>query len=221
MAHRPDVVLGYDVDVVREILEPLGIEAEFFMPSWKQCLEHSEGGNIFHVALSSSFNEQRNRYFLYSDYYYETILHYFYAKAQFQTPPTVLMAADLHGYGRVCGRYSYNYEGTGVFKNDQLELIGKSFSALVTRTLSGYCSFFLGRPSVMLGFNLLGQNLFTDDEIAYYPVPGAKKDRFYMLVSRNYPYAQELHQILNDGIARLRASGRLDEILMHYYEQME
>jgi len=221
LADNPDQILGYDVDVVRAILAPHDIKAEFFMPSWKQCLEHSEAGNVFHVALSASFHPERDKKFLYTDSYYETEIHYFYAKSRFPKPPNVLIAADLFGYGRVCGRYSYNYEGTGVLKNDKLALIGKSFSALVSRTLSGYCTFFIARPSAIVGFGLLGKKLFTENEIEYFPVPGADKDHFYMMVSRQFPQAEELRQILNEGIARLKKSGRLQAILDGYYKQIE
>jgi len=217
---KPDEVLGFDVEVVREILQSHGIEAEFFMPSWKQCIEHTENGEVFHAALSASFSEERNEKYLLTAPYYQTTQSYFYSRKRFPDGPVVRYVSDLFEYGRVCGRYSYNYEGTGVLKNDQIAMIGKTYTALVRRTLSDDCAFFLGRPSIILGFGLVGKKLFSPREIGFEPLPGAKKDDFHIMISRKVPYAEELKTILDEGIAEMRRSGRLLELLDSYYKKM-
>ncbi|SCA57665.1 putative amino acid ABC transporter [Candidatus Terasakiella magnetica] len=218
--NKPDEVLGYDVDVITEILAKHNVKAEFFMPSWKQCLEHSEKGKVFHVALSASYSEERDAKYLLSDAYYSITQNYFYAKSRFEKKPDIKTADDLFKLGKVCGRYAYNYEGTGVMKNSQIVQAGKSYNALIMRTLSSDCAFFLARPSIILGFSLVGKKLIDPLVIGYSPIPGAKKDDFYMMISRQFPHAEELRDMINKGVAQMKASGRLQDILDHYYQEM-
>jgi len=218
---EPGVVKGYDVDVLKEILEPHGIIAEFSMPSWKQCLERAKDGHAFQVALSSSYSDERARDFIFTRKYYSSVQSYFYSKKRFQVQPDIQTASDLFLFGQVCGRYSYNYEGTGVLKNNQINMAAKSYTALISRTLNEDCAFFIGRPSILLGFHLVGSRLIDANEIGYAPIPKANRDDFYMLISRNSPYADELKHILDEGILRLEKSGRLKEILDRYYLKMQ
>ncbi|WP_417783023.1 substrate-binding periplasmic protein [Terasakiella pusilla] len=218
--HEPGIVKGYDVDVIHEILDPLGIELEVHFPSWKQCLERTADGHAFQVALSASFEQSRTEHFIYTRSYYRTQQHYFYARDRFETAPVVKRAEDLLRYGSVCGRYSYNYEGAGQLKNTDIKRVAKSYSALVARTLNGDCAFFIGRPSVLKGFRLVGENLIDNDLLAHAPVPDAKPDYFYMLISKNTPYANELKTILDDGIKRLQENGRLTAILQKYQKMV-
>lgn len=219
--HEPGIVKGYDVDVIHEIFDPLGIQVEIHFPSWKQCLERTADGYAFQVALSASFEQSRTQSYIYTRSYYETQQSYFYSRERFTTPPVINSVEDLHRLGHVCGRYSYNYEGAGQLKNADMIRAAKSYSALVARTLNGDCTFFIGRPSVLHGFRLVGENLIDPDLIGHAPVPGANTDNFYMLVSKNSPYAKELKQVLDDGIKRLEETGRLAEILQKYQKRMD
>lgn len=218
---KPGQVQGYDVDVVREILAKHAIKVEFSMPSWKQCLSHAAGGHKYQIALSSSYSDERASKFLFTRKYYTSIQSYFYARKHFPSLPKIKSASDLFLYGQICGRYSYNYEGTGVLKNSQILRVSKTYKALISRTINGDCAFFLGRPSILLGFKLINQQLIDSKEIGYAPIPMAHLDDFYMLVSRKYPYAEELKSILDDGILQMEKSGRLKEILNRYYTKMQ
>ncbi|MDV7340153.1 transporter substrate-binding domain-containing protein [Terasakiella sp. A23] len=218
---EPGIVKGYDVDVLTEILEPHGIKAEFAMPSWKQCLERTDAGKAYQVALSSSYSDARAERFLYTRKYYTSVQSFFYSKRRFSEKPNIKSASDLFLYGQVCGRYAYNYEGTGVIKNDQVNMAAKSYTALVLRTMNDDCAFFLGRPSIILGFKLIGKELFDSRQIGFAAIPKAKKDDFYMLISRNVSYSEELKGIIDDGILRMEKSGRLKEILDRYYMKMQ
>jgi len=218
---EPGIVKGYDVDVLKEILDPHGIKAEFAMPSWKQCLEGTDHGKAFQVALSSSYSDERSKRFLFTRKYYTSVQSFFYSKIRFPQKPDIKSAHDLFLYGQVCGRYSYNYEGTGVIKNDQVNMAAKNYTALVLRTMHDDCAFFLGRPSIILGFKLIGKQLYDSRQIGFAPIPKANKDDFYMLISRNVPYSKELKSIIDDGILRMEKSGRLKEILDSYYMKMQ
>lgn len=216
-----NVIQGYDVDVITEIFAEQDIKAVFAMPSWKQCLNRTEGGEKYQIAVSASYSEERASKFMFSRKYYTSIQSYFYSKARYPEQPQIKSASDLFLHGQVCGRYSYSYEGTGVLKNSQILQIGKSYKALIARTLNEDCAFFLGRPSIILGFKLIGQQLIDSKKIGYAPIPKANVDDFYMLISRKYPHAETLKSILDDGILRMEKSGRLKEILDVYYSKMQ
>jgi len=209
-------IIGYDLDVVQKILSPLGLKSKFSMPPWGRCILLTKQGKTYQVALSSSFSKEREKSYLMSDYYYHTTVNYFYEKSRFKSPPMIQTVSDLFKHGNVCGLHGYNYEGTGVFRNNQINRGAKNLKSVIQRTLTGRCAFFLFRAEIFSGFKLLGEKSIQFDNVKFRAVPGAKIDKFYMLISRNYKYSKALHKIINSGIERLHSAGELDKILNSY-----
>jgi polar amino acid transport system substrate-binding protein len=209
-------IVGYDLDVVKKILSPLGIKSNFSMPPWRRCMVLTNLGEKYQVALSSSFSAERAETYLMSQHYYHTTVNYFYDRSRFKTPPSIKLANDLFKHGLVCGLHGYNYEGTGVFTNEFLDLGSKDLKSIIQRTLARRCTFFLFRSEIFNGFKLIGNNSIEFNKVAFRPVPKAKIDKFYMLISRNYKHAASLKKILDQGIMRLRKTGELNKILNSY-----
>ena len=67
-----DKARGYDVDILEEVFTQQGLSYDITMTSWSRCLRGAKNGE-FDLALSASFNEQRNKDYLYTDC---VLLHY-------------------------------------------------------------------------------------------------------------------------------------------------
>jgi polar amino acid transport system substrate-binding protein len=208
---KTNTVVGYDIDVLKEILHPLGIGVLVEMPSWKRCLFKTKARGGYDVALSASHSRERAETFLMTEPYYVMHSHYYYDKRKFPGPSPAKTLEDLAKLGNICGLNGYNYEGMGI-SNDRIDRGAKDFPAVIGKTMAGRCAAFLARKEILLGFKSIGIDLLADPNLASAPVPGAKPDAFYMLISRNYDHAEVLKVILNDGFKRLRKSGRLDAL---------
>jgi len=214
-------VVGYDVDVLDKILSPLGIRFTVELPPWRRCLVLAKQGKRYQVALSSSFNNERQKNYLMSDNYYATHFHYFFNKSRIDLAKQIITPADLFDRGTVCGLQGYNYEGTGVFKNNQINQSARDLHSVIGRTLSGRCSYFLFRWEIFQGFKLIGEELENFNHISSHPVPEMREDKFYMLISKGHAQSQELLRVINAGIQKLRDSGELTRLLNQYIDATE
>ncbi|WLD58608.1 transporter substrate-binding domain-containing protein [Salinispirillum sp. LH 10-3-1] len=205
-------VLGYDLDVLDAILTPAGITFDVVMLPWSRCLQQTESGE-FHIALSASFNEQRARTYIYTDSYYTVNLVYVYDSNRHPNGLNITQASDLNNY-RMCGLRGYNYANFGV-ETERVDRDTSTTSQVVQKTLAGRCDLFLDRYEPLVGFSALGEVHLSGGLVAS-PIPGIDSEYFYMLVSRAYPRAQELADLLNAGITQLRADGALESMINRY-----
>jgi len=205
-------VLGYDIDVLEKILPPAGATFSVAMIPWARCLQQTQDGE-FQIALSASFNEERGRTYIYTDQYYTVQPHYIYDSKRFPDGLNVSQASDLLNY-RACGLRGYNYATFGV-DSESVDRETSTFSQVVQKTLAGRCDLFLARYEIIAGFSALGEHHIRDGLVAE-PIPGIDPDIFYMMISRAYPKANELVEVLNAGFESLRADGTLDAILDRY-----
>ncbi len=72
---------------------------------------------------------------------------------------------------------------------------------------------FLEYREVLTGQKLVGQDLVTDSGLEWAPLTDIEPDDYHIMVSKKYPQGKELVQLLNQGIARLRASGKLKSMM--------
>jgi len=47
-------------------------------------------------------------------------------------------------------------------------------------------------------------------------MPNVSGDKFYIMISKNYPHAEKLRKIINQGIKELRASGEDKALIAPY-----
>lgn len=203
---------GYDLDILDLALKETGTQYVFEMPPWARCLSGLETGK-YHLAVSSSFNEERSKKYLMTEYYYELNPYYFYSKA---AKPNGIKAETINDLKnmKTCGLRGYNYSGFG-FNNDEIDMGTGSFEKLVQKITAKRCDIFVARFQIIKGFDLIDKPVLIPD-IAYAAIPGTKGDKFYMLISRKFPKQNELKATLDKNFKSLRASGKLDELLKKY-----
>ncbi|GGY49156.1 hypothetical protein GCM10011297_22480 [Bacterioplanes sanyensis] len=206
------VVKGYDVDVLKAILEPQGITVDVQMLPWKRCLQDTDNGKI-HAALSASANDERRKKYRLTEYYYTVQPSYIYVKERF--PGGVqLTASEALKQHKICGLRGYNYDGFGL-SSEKVDRDTNNFKQLFQKTKAGRCDLILARYEILVGFALMGENYLTD-EWGYNAIPGIEGDKFYMLVSRNIPDSEAVEKKLSDGIKQLRSEGKLEALLKPY-----
>lgn len=209
-----DKIIGYNIDVLKDIFSKHGIKYHFRAYPFARCLVYLESGEKIQMLLSTSLNEERKSKYLVSDRVYTTTPSYFYLKKNFPNGLNIKNPDDVLAYGEICGRHGYNYVNFGL-ENKNVERYSKNFDSLMDMLKMGRCNIALARFEVIAGHALIGKP-YLDDEIGYAPVPGVAPENFHFLISKNYPQGDELLKIINAGILRLRKQGRLKEILKKY-----
>lgn len=211
---QTETILGYDVDILNAILPQHDLKVVVDMPPWKRCLSEADKGEKYQIALSSSFNEERNKTYLLTRHYYTVTPHYFYFKEHFPDGLSISSIDDFSNY-RVCGLFGYNYAGFKIPK-ESIDSGTKNFPRLIEKTRRKRCDVFLARFEIFAGFALSGSDYIGDNGLGNAPVPDAPADKFYMLISRNFEYAEALKKLLDDGISGLEQNGSMDTLLNKY-----
>lgn len=203
-------IMGYDVDVLNAIGAKHGITFTVSMPPWKRCLQQTQKGKRFQIALSASYSQERDKTYLMTRRYYTTTAHYFYSK---KTYPDGLILTNREAFikYKLCGLYGYNYEGFGI-SNDQLDQGAMTLPAVIKKTHQGRCDLFFERYEILAGFSTIGEK-YLDETLGHAPVPGKIADDFYMLISRKYEHRQNLKKILDAGFIELERTDQLRQIL--------
>jgi len=211
---RTDEIVGFDIDLLRDILKENGINSHFSLLPWKRCLDYVKKNENFQVVLSATANSERERDYLISSAYYTNTPSYFYVKNKFPTAPLVQKSSDLAEY-RLCGRFGYNYANFGL-ENAKIDQGAKNFSVLRKKVLKNHCDFFLARFETLAAQALTGKDLLSDGKLGYAPLQDVKPEPFVLLISKEYKHAEELKKIIKAGVAERYRLGRLDKMLKQY-----
>ncbi|WP_051303158.1 substrate-binding periplasmic protein [Psychromonas aquimarina] len=206
--------LGYDIDVINMIFSEYGIKAEFVVMPWKRCLLRTRKG-VYQAVPSASSSPQREKDYLLSEAYYTITPSYFYLKKKYPHGLAIKNASELKKQGKICGRHGYNYVNFGL-KNDDVCMGSRTYKSLVDMTLKGRCDIFLARYETFLGLSYIGQDFISDRRFGHAPIPNVEPEKFYIMISRNFKYAQELKAIIDSGILKLKSSGKLQSTFKKY-----
>ena len=211
-----DKVIGYDIDYLEKIFEEHDIDFTFELIAWSRCLHEVEKGEKYAMVSSVAYNKERDEKYLITDSYYTVQPHYFYVRHHF---PDGLEIKDLASFAdyRVCGLRGYNYVNFGI-PVETIDVGTKVFPQLIEKTERKRCDVFLGRYEIFVGFAKTGTDYIMQHNLGTAPMPGVRGDKFYMMVSRNHPNAEALRDLLNEGIARVKASGYDRELIRKYVE---
>ncbi len=197
---------GYDLDVLSEILPPAGIEFEFSMPPWRRCLVGLKL-NTYQIAVSATVNRERAKLFHITKSYYTA------------TPVVISMEgfissdiefSDLLEF-KVCGLEGYSYR----FLNKtevKLILLHDTYIKTFRQLNSNPCQLLVARKEVVTAHSDWVKAKNEKIDLAISTINGVTSEPFSMLVSKKYSEGLLLKQILDEGIVRLKESGKLDEL---------
>lgn len=207
----PQRIRGASADLITQVLQRAGYTPRITLLPWKRCLAEVEAGRMA-MLINASFSAERAQKYLMSRPYYSIHSALFYLRTRFLTPPVLTTPADLNRY-RYCGLFGYNYSMYAIAP-DQINTGARDEATRFEMLRLGRCDFVLGDLEVLQSFAAMGQvNLSA---IAHMAIPDAKPKEFHALVSRAWPDAGQLLQLLNDGIAAAKADKSYDRIFRSY-----
>ncbi len=207
-------VVGFSVDLIHEIFDKEGIEFTIRLRPWARCLKKVETGKTYQMALNASYNKERAEKYYLSAPYYNTSNYYFYSKKNNPAGLDIKSLGDFKKY-QVCGLLGYNYDPYGLPKGS-IDQGAKKFPSLIAKLHAARCTLFFEKYEILAGFSVIGEKFLSDKNLGRAPIPGMSPANFYMIISKNYSHGQELKKIIDQGIARLKLSGKMDALLKKY-----
>lgn len=207
-------VTGYSVDVIKEIFKKRKIRFKLNLLPWTRCQAWVKQGMKYQLALNASYSEERARKYHLSRSYHNATQNYFYSKKHHPKGLDIRSKADLKKH-RVCGILGYDYENIGL-KKGEVDQNAEDLSGLIIQLHANRCTLFTNYYEILAGFAMTGKNYLADKNLGCEPIPGVAPTQFHMLISKNFPYAEVLKHIIDEGIADMEASGMLREIMKKY-----
>jgi len=198
---------GVISEVVMESFDLVGYTSAVRFWPWPRTLVNLDAGNV-HASYAWRKTEDRQARYYFSDSVYDTGNVFFYRKGFSFDWQTV---EDLKGY-RIGGVHGYAYsqeiieaEKQGVIKLDRVV----EEKQLVFMWLAGHIDAF--PSSSVVGWELFKQYAPDHlDQVTTHPKAVSKNPIF--LIVRKTPEGKALLDKFNEGLRRLKSSGRYDEI---------
>ncbi len=209
---------GYDIDLLKLVFEPLGIEYEVIALPWRRCLKEVNEG-IIDGVMSASLNPQRAKDYFYSDAYYYLNPSYFYLKSDFPDGLEIQALSDLESYGNICGIKGFNYLNFGWINLTRLYEINE-ISSLPTMLQKKRCRFFLARKETLAGTLAINQLHQFEQLLGRSTVPNLQPEPFHMLISRKSVSAELIKKRFDEKVKQLTLNNELDKLLEHHLNEL-
>ena len=197
---EPAVVKGATIELVGGILARAGYTMQTTLLPWKRCLSDVEEGRLA-MVINASLNEERVQKYLVTKPLYVVHSALYYLNERYPQAPVLSKPADLKAHS-FCGLFGYNYTMYDI-PPANLDTSAHDEATRFRMLRNGRCDFALGDVEVLNAFVARGQ--LDMKGVEQLPIPGAKPKEFHTLVSRNYPDAEKLVKIINDGLSAARA----------------
>ncbi|MCW7753466.1 transporter substrate-binding domain-containing protein [Desulfobotulus sp. H1] len=189
--------------IVQEAFRSQGWEVEFRYLPWARGLNLTQEGQL-DATMLYSYNEDRGRSFIYSDPIISLDTVVFSRKAD---PVNWQKPEDLKGItlGAVL-EYDYGFVS---------EANGYTLDRVASNEFN-YRKLAAGRIAALLEERVVGLATIEREglqgAITLNPKP-VKSVPYHLIVSRSHPGAEKIMAVFNEGLAQLRAEGRLDALL--------
>lgn len=216
-ANGDEVLRGLAPALLQRILVPAGWTYRYERLPAQRCLRAVQEGTEFQLLAAGSRNAERDRDFLVSDSYWLVHFHSFYSARRYFEKPPARRRADLNKL-KLCGLLGHNFSAFGV-PIERIDMGATTYAAVMGKLERGRCDVFPYNAEVVLGYRLLGQDLLRGGKIAHSPLIDMPPWPLHMLISRHYPKGPALLALINQELARLRASGEMAKIINEQTKQ--
>lgn len=206
---------GYMVDIAREVFEPLGFTVEYRTMSWVRALDDVMAG-VHDGVIGATRSEARGLVIPEESLGVDRLVLYVRKDSQwrFEGLPSLesVRLGIVKGYGYEAS--IANYVSAHADNPDRIYMISgtKPLERLLGMLL-------LDRIDVVLDTEASLRHVAAELGVLASLRPAGRLDgaeRLFIAFSPARPDARELAQDLSEGVRRLRASGRLQQILNHY-----
>jgi polar amino acid transport system substrate-binding protein len=203
--------------IVAEAFALQNVEVQWEFHPWARSLKMAEQGTRDGSAVWL-YNREREQRFHISDPVVESGYYLFHRKNRHFDWSSV---EDLRGL-RIAATRGYDY-GEAF---QQAEAAGEINVVRLTGDEQGLRQLLAGRIDLfpvdkVVGFDLLYQNFSAAERrlLSFHPVP-LRSDSLHLLLSREVPGNAELMQRFNQGLKRLRDSGKISQYLLEIQQPL-
>lgn len=203
--------------IVAEAFALQNVEVQWEFHPWARSLKMAEQGTRDGSAVWL-YNREREQRFHISDPVVESGYYLFHRKSRHFDWNSV---EDLRGL-RIAATRGYDY-GEAF---QQAEAAGEIDVVRLTGDEQGLRQLLAGRIDLfpvdkVVGFDLLYQHFSAAERrlLSFHPVP-LRSDSLHLLLSREVPGNAELMQRFNQGLARLRDSGKISQYLLEIQQPL-
>lgn len=203
--------------IVAEAFALQNVEVQWEFHPWARSLKMAEQGTRDGSAVWLSNHEREQRFHI-SDPVVESGYYLFHRKNRHFDWSSV---EDLRGL-RIAATRGYDYGDAF----QQAEAAGEIDVVRLTGDEQGLRQLLAGRIDLfpvdkVVGFDLLYQHFSAAERrlLSFHPVP-LRSDSLHLLLSREVPGNAELMQRFNQGLARLRDSGKISQYLLEIQQPL-
>jgi polar amino acid transport system substrate-binding protein len=203
---------GFSVEYIQTILKRAGLKPAITMLPWLRCQSMVTIGKYL-MLLNASENAERARDYLVSKPYYAVQGIYIYSTTR--PKPRIQTARDLL-LRHTCGQMGYNYVNFGI-RNEEIDSGTTTLPMTLEKLKFGNCDVVLARKEIAAGHIWINGIDYTNDKnFGWGILEGMKPSQFHMMVSRQTPYAQQLIELIDNGIDDMTASGEAKKLEKKY-----
>jgi polar amino acid transport system substrate-binding protein len=208
-------IAGLHLENFRLLTELTGLEFTFDVLPWKRCLSYvdnySKPGD-YEIAIDASFNTERAEKYYYVGPLYTISTAVFYSRNRFPDGPLskksgeiISRINEMQDY-RIGGLLGWNYEmyyvEHGIPRSNEIIRTGAGYQAAFGMLSLGRCDLIETHPALVLGEMITGK-LKMPKDIACSKL-NEEPEKFYMLVAKKSPRAEELVTRLSTAIIYLQ-----------------
>ena len=206
---RTAALTGYSVELLRSLLGTAGVKLSVRMQPWMRCLVTGSRGE-FDILLDGARSPQKEKDFLFA-----------HAHARLAAAGLIFRRANAPalpaGMARLltqelCGIHGYDYEAGGL-PRDAVRQRAVNYSGALKMLRAGRCDFLIAGELHLLAQVAMGADaLKLGDDLVYASVPWAPPLALHFMVPRTHPRAQEIIELIDRGLVRLRNNGELAKL---------
>jgi polar amino acid transport system substrate-binding protein len=203
---------GFANRVIRESFALEGIAADFLYLPWRRALEMADHGPAEGSAGWLPM-EARERRFLYSDPVFQSVRVFFHRRDVPFIWHTLEDVRDLRVGITLGSAEEFPFDEAMAGGKGKLDVAG-SYVAGMKMLIAGRVDVYACNKAVGL-FVLARRIAQGADRVVYNPKPIFSETN-HLILSRRLPYAEALMERFNEGLRKLRQSGRYDLIRREY-----
>ena len=192
-----------------------GLKFNFSLLPWKRCLyyvdNYSKPGD-FEIAMDASFSTERAEKYHYVGPMYATGTAVWYSRNRFPDGPiakktgrVIAWINEMQHY-RICGNLGWNYEmyyvEHGIPRSNEIIRSPGGLPGIFSMLSKGRCDLIETHPSIVIGAMVTGK-LDMPKDIACSKM-NEEPEKFYMMVAKKSPRAEELVARLSTGLIYLQ-----------------
>ncbi len=202
---KDEEAYGFDIDVLNEALMKQGVSYEITMTSWSRCLKGTKNGE-FDLAVSASYNRNRDNDYIYTEWYYSITPYYIYSTHRFPQGLDITNIKELSDY-IVCGNHGYNYADFGL---GEIIRAGNSVKDVLTKLEQGKCEVYLNWIEIIDGIKTVWGIDYISGDLVAQAIPDMPSHKFYMLISREFPGRNKLKSMLDSYLRSVQNNSHSD-----------